>query len=63
LGALRPSLVDRQENFRNCIRAWFGAEISFAVDADANGIGFDIAFSVIQESAAESILLSALTVG
>ena len=38
-------LFDRQENVRDRFATRFGAEISFAVNADADGIGFHIAFS------------------
>ena len=40
-----PSLFDRRENIRDNFAARFGAEIAFAVNADADGIGFHIAFS------------------
>src|SRR5205823_5041549 len=38
-------LFDRQENVRDRFATRFGAEISFAVNADAHGIGVHVAFS------------------
>ena len=42
---LRPPLFDRLQNFRDRFVARFRAEIAFAVDADANGVGFQVAFA------------------
>jgi hypothetical protein len=33
------------QNFRNGFGPRFGAEIAFAVDPDADGVGFHVAFS------------------
>src|SRR5947207_14199548 len=40
-----PSLFDRRENIRDNFAARFGAKIAFAMNADANGVGFHVAFS------------------
>src|SRR5882724_5815903 len=39
------ALFDRPQDFGDGFGARFGAEIAFAVDADANGVGFHVAFS------------------
>src|SRR5439155_3316972 len=40
-----PSLFDRRENIRDNFAARFGAEIAFAVNADADCTGVHVAFS------------------
>jgi hypothetical protein len=42
---IAPSSFNRQYDFCDRFQAWFGAEISLAVDADAHGIGFHVALS------------------
>jgi hypothetical protein len=42
LGAAFP---DRLQDFCNSLATWLGAEIAFAVDADADGVRFHVAFS------------------
>ena len=36
---------DTVQDFGDCLRARLGAEIAFAVNADADGVGFHIAFA------------------
>src|SRR5438067_12737978 len=36
---------DTVQDFSDCLRARLGAEVAFAVDADAHGIGVHVAFS------------------
>jgi hypothetical protein len=36
---------DRPQNIGNSFAAWFRTEIAFAVNADADGVGFHIALS------------------
>src|SRR5207244_12170791 len=40
-----PSLFDRRENIRDNFAARFGAEIAFAVDTNADGVGFHVALA------------------
>ncbi len=42
---LTSPLFDRAENIGDSFGARFCAEISFAVDADTDGVGFHVAFS------------------
>src|SRR6266446_1689542 len=39
------ALFDRPQDFGNGFGARFGAEVAFAMDADADGISFHVAFS------------------
>src|SRR6266853_6754846 len=41
---LGASVPNRLQDVRDRFAARFGAEIAFAVDADANGVGFHVAF-------------------
>src|SRR4030095_4397632 len=44
-GLLEKTLFDRPQNIGNCFAPRFGAEIAFAVNTNANGIGFHVALS------------------
>src|SRR4029453_18572496 len=41
---LRPPLFDRLQDFGNGLTARLGAEVALAVDADADGVGVQVAF-------------------
>ena len=45
MSSTAAAAFDRLQEFRDDFAARFGAQIAFAVDADANGVGFHVAFS------------------